>query len=159
MSRGLVRQLLRQRIEAFAGSHKLPYKGGNGELKTPAVYEQFVPVDNDHEPDAPSITVKVDTVTQSDDGRLAKVTLIALVYADDSEQGYRDAENLIEALEVELIANPWLDEGSFKLVGAWETDISDNHMPTFWAVLRCNAEMPALDMVVGPTSDSIGDYT
>lgn len=157
MSRGLVRQLLKARIQVFAGDHKLSYKGGGDQLKVPAVYQQFVSVENDEEPDAPSFTVRLNTVRSDDNARLGQVQIIGLVYAEDSEQGYRDAENVIEALELYLRADPWLDKGAYKLTGPWESTISDNYMPTFHATLTCNVEMPEPETVLGPGGDSIGD--
>lgn len=162
MSRGLVRQLLARRLLVFAESHKLPYKGGDGLLRTPNVFEQFVSSENKSDEellsqDVPYITVTLGKVTQTAEGRLGEIGIYAMIYAPDSEQGYRDAENFIEAVEIDLIEDPWLDDGTYQLTGPWETNISGNHLPTFYATLKCNVEMPALDMIVGPDDEAIGD--
>jgi hypothetical protein len=140
---------LRRRLETVLEPWELSYKGSEGALRTIAVYEEFVTVENDEEPDAPCVIAHVGEVTQTDDQRTGLLTLIALVYAEDSEQGVRDAENLIEAIETDLIANPWLDE-RYKLIGPWKTNISGNTFPIFSSTLTCSIEMPAVRCVLGP---------
>jgi hypothetical protein len=154
MSRGCARSALKRRLEGIVEPWKLPFKDGNGALKTPAVYEQYVPVDNDDDtPDAPSVTVTVGKVTQTGDARTGAVGIHALVYAEDSEQGYRDAENLVEAIETAFISDPWLDGGKYKLIGPWETDITAKAFPTHAASLTCSVELPSVTMVKGPDED------
>lgn len=146
---------LRRRLDLIVEPWKLPFKGGEGDIRTPAVFEQYAPVENDDQPDAPAVIARIGKVKQADDVRSGVVTVIALVYSEDSEQGYRDAENLIEAIETDLITAPWLDEGAYKLVGPWETDISDNKFPVFFATLTCSAELPSVECRVGPDGNNI----
>ncbi|MCE5315166.1 MAG: hypothetical protein ABFD49_11170 [Armatimonadota bacterium] len=154
MSRGCARTALKHRLQTIVESRQLPYKGSKGDLKTPTVCEQRSSVNNDGLPDAPSVTVKISKVKQTGDDRLGAVTIITKTYSEDSEQGYRDAENLIEAIEIDLISNPWLDS-RYPLVGSWETDIVDDNFPVFFAALTCSVELPSIKCRVGPDGKNI----
>lgn len=161
MSRGDVRHLIKRRIEVFVGedgneSIKLPYKGGGTELRAPAVHEESVSLDNDQEPDAPCFVVKLGPAVQEKDSKTVQVTVDAMVYAADSEQGYRDAENVVEALETYLIADPWLD-GRYKLVEPWRTELMGSTATVFGASLSFNVEMPSATAVVGPDGTDLAE--
>lgn len=159
MSRGSFRTELARRLEQILEPWTLPYKGaGAGELKAVDVYEQFVAVENDEAPDVPAVVVQIGEVAQDLDGnRVGLVTIVGLTYAKDSEQGIRDAENLIEAIETELISNPWLDSNRYKLIGPWRTAVSGNDFPIFSSTLNCSVEMPAVECLTGPDGWDIGD--
>lgn len=165
MSRGHARQALAIRVRTVLEPWKLPYKGHADELRTVAVFEQWAPVDNDNDPDAPCVMVRIGKVTQTGDTRSGVVTLVAWTYAADaedgtatsSEQGYRDAENLIEAIETDLISNPWLDGGRYKLTGPWESDIAADGYPTFASTLTCVVEMPSVECVVRPDGGTLDE--
>lgn len=150
MSRGCARTALTKRVQAVLEHWQLPYKGGEDDIRTPAIFEQFVKVENDDLPDAPGVVVQIGEVTQTGEVRTGVVNIIALVYAKDSEQGIRDAENLIEDIETDLVTNPWLDNGAYKLTGPWKTTLSGNDYPVFSAVLTCGLELPAVMTTVGP---------
>lgn len=150
MSRGCVRTALKNRLQEVAESWQLPYKESvDNALKKPEVYEQFAPVNDDELSIAPCIFASVGKVTQKDGERTGIVTIGALIYAADSEQGYRDSENLVEDIETQLISNPWLGNGG-KLTGPWVTDLSESAFPVFQAILTCSVQMPAVECLIGP---------
>lgn len=156
MSRGHARTSLKSHVVGLVANWKLPYKGGrDGHLKAPEVYEQRPPEANDDVPDVPCIVVHLGSVrqAQSKEGepeRVGAVTIVVLTYAEDSEQGYRDAENLVESLELDLITSPWLDGGRYKLEGPWETDVANSSRCVFEASLTCSLVFEPIRTLEGP---------
>lgn len=158
MSRGDVRHLIKRRIEEFIGEDvKLPYRDGGDELRVPAVCEESVSLDNDQEPDAPCFVVKLGPAVQENGTKTIQAIVDAMVYAKDSEQGYRDAENVIEALETYFIADPWLDRGRYKMVEPWRTELMGRTPTVFGSSLSFNVEMPSAAAVVGPDGTDLAE--
>lgn len=157
MSRGLVRTSIAKRIRTITACKTLPDKRGN--TAAIPVYEQFLPVSNDDQIHAPAIVARLERVSQAADGtRTGAVIIAVLAYATDSEQGYRDAENLIEEIQTELITDPWLDGGSANLTAPWETNIpQEQTFPVFQATLSCGVLMPAIQTLVAPDGSAVGD--
>lgn len=158
MSKGDFRTALAERIAEIVEDHKLPYKDGGEGLRAPAVFEQFGPTANEDAAEVPCVIVSVGTVAQSikdgEETRTAAVKLIVVTYSEDSEQGYRDAETLIEAIEIDLISDPWLGRSEagakYKLTGPWSSDTLATKGPTFGATLDCSGELTLIQCVVGP---------
>jgi hypothetical protein len=163
MSRGDARTALKARIVVIVSEHDLPYRAGHapdpGEppmVDPGIVVEQFAPVENDGKAGAPRVFVRVGQSVQKYDATLgretkqADVEILVLTDVGDNEQGYRDAENLIEAVEIDLIANPYIGDGAYQLVGPWTTNVGQWTFPLAYANLTCSVRMTAVQMILGP---------
>lgn len=166
-----------ERVEVFAAGHELPYKEATHAhpLRVPKVFPQLPPAENDDESDVPCFVVRIgdDTEAESPDGDVsvvtADVTIEAFTFCKDSEQGYRDAENLIEALKIDLRQSPWVDirtedlglrtesGARYRLFGPWKISVADTIPTIFKASLACSIEGPGLVIVSGPGGESIAD--
>ena len=161
MSRGSARTALKKRVEELTANWKLTFKGARvGEFRAPEVYEQKPPEANDDRPNVPCILVHLGQVKQDrlDSGletRYGDINIVALTWAEDSEQGYRDAENLIEALELDLIAAPWIDHGRYLLIGPWTTDVANAERCVFEASLACQVAFTPVKMLIGPDGSNL----
>jgi hypothetical protein len=161
MSRGCVREAAARRIEQIVAGHKLPFEGAaDGELRAPEVVEQFQPVVNDGEPRAPSVRVEVGLAKQEIvNGRWVKTAqlhIIANCWAEDGEQGYRDAENLVEKIETDLIAKPWLANGRYRLIDPFISQVpTENTFPVYTASVHCLVEMPPAPELYGPQGEAL----
>lgn len=162
MTRSEARKAIAEKVAVHLASKMLPNRD-NTLVEIP-VMEQYAPVDLDAIEVVPGALVmlgdSVQTTGAQGQVRTAPFSILFVTYAEDSEQGFRDAENLMEQVRLDFVAEPWakqVDDGSiFKLLGPW-TDRLVGKGPTFGAQFEGVVEIPAAEAIVGPGGEAIGD--
>ncbi len=153
MSRGHARENLINRIRAIIERNKwlFPFDETNV-LRAIEVRSQYSPEANTGLSNAPEITVKLLADKEEDfaDNSVCKVLLTATLYAPDSEQGFRDGENILEAIKIDLKSSPFLNDG-YKMIGPWVLSPDEVYTrPTCRTFLAFDLHMPAIQFVTGP---------
>lgn len=163
MTIGLARRALAGRIAAILTAYGKTYpvqkKRGHDDPdpRIPDVHLQYTPILNDDKPDAPCVIVRVMQWSQNGDTRTARAQVLPLLYCPDGEQGYQDVENLLQVIELELIREPWLDQGTFHLLGPWESGLADVSEEYFGGTLEFVIVIPAILEDSGPQGESLSD--
>ncbi|MCE5199901.1 MAG: hypothetical protein ABFD54_15040 [Armatimonadota bacterium] len=159
MSRGSARSAIRRRIETIVAGHKMPSRDSVSatDVKDIRVFEQFPSLANDGTPRIPGAIVALHDDSEDDDVEtyLVPVTVAIATYAIDTESGFADPENLVEAIKIDLKSKPYCE--SFKLKGPWQIGVMrDAKGVVFQSTLSFNVELLATQATTGPNGETMG---
>lgn len=134
---------LKKRIEEILDGMQLSSQ--EERLKKIPVYEQHLPKKSKSQTRGPETTHYPCVIVYLDEGESGqtKVLFIVATYDHkDDNHGYKDAMNIVEKVNQDLIRNPLVDE-KFQLQGEpkWRYNDQDNH-PYYFAWIESDWEIP-----------------